>query len=186
MKKFFAMAVALIAAITVQAQDLTDNYQKVYAGFQTNAAFDSNVDALKGFDLGYAYAFNITGHNIPLFLEVGAEYSYLQRTDHDIKFKDHSLQIPLNISYKFGNEKFSVAPFVGEALKVHMSTKIEDQSVFDDDSNAKRFQAYLNLGVNFVIASHVQIGYRYQLSEIKFQDGTNNDYSNNITIGYVF
>lgn len=202
MKKFFAMAVALIAAVTVQAQDLTDNYQKIYAGFSSGKTFDAEIDAYKGFNVGYAYAFNITGHNVPLFLEVGAEYSYMSTTLKsdlgDAKWKDHSLQIPLNITYKFGNENFSVAPFIGEAIKFHLSNKIEDQSVFED-SDYNRVQAYLNLGVNFVIARHWQIGYRYQLSETKFEaektltvggvtvkNDPKNDYTNNITIGYVF
>lgn len=193
MKKIFAMAVALIAAVSVQAQDLTDNYQKIYAGFMNNQFFDADgADSWKGFNLGYAYAFNITGHNAPLFLEVGAEYSYVSWDE----IKDHSLQIPLNVTYKFGNEKFSVAPFIGEALRVRMSTKDAIGSVFDDDRTYNRVQAYLNLGVNFVINSHIQIGYRYQLSETKFAgdvtvngvkvNDPKNDYTNNITIGYVF
>jgi len=41
MKKIFAMAVALIAAVTVNAQSLTDNYQKIYAGFETMNFFDN-------------------------------------------------------------------------------------------------------------------------------------------------
>lgn len=183
MKKIFAMAVALIAAVTVQAQDLTDNYQKIYAGWMNLTDYISGADAASGFNVGYAYGINITGHNKPLFLEVGAEYSYLKKEE----FKDNTLQIPLNITWKFGNENFSVAPYVGEALRIHMSTKIGDQDVFDFDKS-NRVQAALNLGVNFTIKNCINIGYRYQLSEMKLvdQDGCKNDMTNNVTIGYVF
>lgn len=183
MKKIFAMAVALIAAVTVNAQSLTDNYQKIYAGFETLGVFESSVDALKGFNVGYAYGINLTGHNQPLFLEVGAEYSFLSLDD--VKEKDHSLLVPLHVTWKFGNEKFAVAPFAGESLHFHLSHTIDGVSIFDGDG-ANRFQATFDLGVNFVISSHLELGYRYQLSELKFVDNGNNDYRNNFTIGYIF
>jgi len=185
MKKIFAMAVALIAAVTVNAQSLTDNYQKIYAGFETLNVFDSSADALKGFNVGYAYGINLTGHNQPLFLEVGAEYSFLSYDVDILKEKDHSLLVPLHVTWKFGNEKFAVAPFAGESLQFHLSHTMNDVSIFDGEG-AHRFQATFDLGVNFVISSHLELGYRYQLSEMKFVDNNNNDYRNNFTIGYIF
>lgn len=182
------MAVALIAAVSVQAQDLTDNYQKIYAGWTNFKVFDrSEAKALNGFNLGYAYAFNITGHNAPLFLELGAEYAYMTATDGGETAKYHSAQIPLNITYKFGNENFSVAPFIGESLRFNMTYKQGDSDLMDDE-NAQTVQPLFNCGVNFVIGGHLQIGYRFQASNIKLVDNdrNKNDFSNNISVGYVF
>lgn len=199
MKKILAMAVALIAAVTVNAQDLTDNYQKIYAGWHNFKAFDapSEVEAMNGFNIGYAYAFNITGHNAPLFLEVGAEYGFLK----DSESKINTLSIPLNVAYKFGNESFAVVPYIGESLRTYLSATVDGNSLYDGDNAPNRVQAVFNAGVNFVISSHFTIGYRFQASETTFaskveiknasgdvvaSNDPKNDYTNCITVGYTF
>jgi len=125
-----------------------------------------------------------------LFLEVGAEYSYLTVSGTVISGAtvtetDHSLSVPLHVTWKFGNEKFAVATFAGESLLFHLSHKSGDLDVLEQNG-VNRFQATFDLGVNFVIANHLELGYRYQISELKFIDVSNNNYTNNFTIGYLF
>lgn len=224
MKKIFAMAVALIAAVSVNAQDLTDNYQKVYAGFTTynlNDDWSGMKDfTTKGFQVGYAYAFNITGHNVPLFLEVGAEFNYgstkitrpdalVPSEDIDITMKAGNVAVPVNITYKFGNENFTVAPFVGEALRIWTNMSFDNDenvySVFDESDMKKgwntsttfnRVQAVFNAGVNFTIKQHLLIGYRFQMSTTSIEPkleingitilNEKSDMAHSLSVGYVF
>lgn len=202
MKKIFAMAVALIAAVSVQAQDLTDNYQKIYAGFTTYNLDESGFKdyTTNGFQVGYAYAFNISGHNIPLFLEVGAEFNYGSKEKDGTTLTASNIALPINVTYKFGNENFAVAPFIGEALRVWtaISTEAGGNKInwFDEDKgDFTRVQAVFNAGVNFTIKEHVLIGYRFQVSTTSVEPdvkiGTRefkgkSDMAHSISVGYVF
>ena len=210
MKKIFALfALMMVTVMGAKAQDLTDNYQRIYAGYTTYNLDESkqgiNDYTTQGFQVGYAYAFNITGHHAPLFLELGAEFNYGSKEKDGVTFSGSNVAIPLNITYKFGNENFSVAPFVGEGLRVWTSMKADNGTktlnMFDENENPfgesfTRVQAVLNAGVNFTIKQHLLIGYRFQVSttsvEPKVEVGgvtvldQKSDMAHSITVGYVF
>lgn len=182
MKKIFALfALMMVTVMGVKAQDLTDNYQRIYAGFN-NFAFDDAEKSLKGFGLGYAYGANITGHNVPLFIEGGLEYAYVSNSDVEQKF--HSLALPFNFTYKIGNEKFSVAPFIGETFRFGLSYKFLGESIYDEPLNDSRFTAHFSFGANITIAQHFNLGWRTMISHSHI--ASTKDWSSLFSVGYVF
>ena len=183
MKKIFALfALMMVTVMGVKAQDLTDNYQRIYAGFN-NFTLDGADDYLKGFGVGYAYGANITGHNVPLFIEGGLEYAYVANSEiGDQKF--HTLALPFNLTYKIGNENFSVAPFIGETFRFGLSYEIAGLNMYDDGSDASRFTAHFNFGANITIAKHFNLGWRTMMSHSHI--GSVKDWSNLFSVGYVF
>lgn len=124
----------------------------------------------------------------------GLEYSYNADTNNNLGIKTeksfHALNIPVNVSYKFGNEKFQVSPFVGQSFRTGLSFKYKvdgkEHSAYDAD-DANRFQLMLNAGVGLFFKKF-SLTYRYMLSEIKISSakGSDNDYSNSLAIGYSF
>lgn len=87
-----------------------------------------------GFSLGYTKGFSIT-KSLPLFVEVGINglyafntidaedddlLDYIQEQGYDVERKTalFSLNIPINLAYKFSiNDKFSIMPYLGINLK---------------------------------------------------------------------
>ena len=197
MKLIKMMAIAAAAFVTfssVKAQDINDDYIRVYAGFNGFDIIDADMAAMNGFMIGGEYNLNVTNHQMPLFLSAGLEYSYNADTNNNLGIKTeksfHALNIPVNVSYKFGNEKFQVSPFVGQSFRTGLSFKYKvdgkEHSAYDAD-DANRFQLMLNAGVGLFFKKF-SLTYRYMLSEIKISSakGADNDYSNSLAIGYSF
>lgn len=190
MKKIFTLiALMMVTVMGAKAQDMTDNYSRIYAGFNA-LAFEHAPENHYGFGVGYAYGANITGHNLPMFIELGGEYAYVSSDKLNEKF--HSLAVPVNFTYKFGNEKFAVAPFIGETFRVGLSYDApvlavvteKTSSIYDDPVNAHRFTAHFSFGCNFTIAQHYNIGWRTMIAESYI--GNDTDYSSLFSVGYVF
>lgn len=191
--KFLAIvAVAAVSAFGVKAQSMTNDFTRVYAGYD-HQWYGVGTTALNGFILGGEYNLNVTNHQKPLFLGAGLEYKYGGVTEGDESYKQHTLSIPVNVSYKFGNENIAVSPYIGQSFRFGLSYKYNygslETNLYDDDS-INRFQLILNLGVNVHIHQFT-LGYRYQLSETKQDKKTDgftpyNDYCSSITIGYCF
>ena len=195
MKIFKIMAIAtaaLVSTSVVKAQSLTDDYTHVYAGYD-HQWYEVGTTALNGFIVGGEYNLNVTNYQMPLFVGAGLEYKYGAITEGDESYKMHTLSIPVNVSYKFGNENFAVSPYVGQAFRFGLSYKYNYGSTetnMYDDADTNRFQLILNLGVNIHIRQFT-LGYRYQLSETKMDKKTDtftpfNDYCSSITVGYCF
>ena len=172
MKKILAIVMAMAVIVSPSAQSLTDNYNKIYAGWNSMGFEDTDADNLNGFNVGYAYAFNITGHAVPLFLEVGAEYNYVSHDYDGNKNKASNVTIPVLVTYKFGNEKINFAPFLGEGICCWTTLKDGDIDCFDikdskGDKVFNRVQALFYAGFNIGFAKHFNVGYRYAYSETK-------------------
>ena len=183
MKKIFTLiALMMVTVMGAKAQDMTDNYSRIYAGFNA-LAFEHADENNYGFGVGYAYGINVTGQNLPMFIEGGLEYAYAACDKYNEKF--HSLNVPVNFTYKFGNEKFSVAPFIGETFRVGLSYTYgtNDINAYDAD-NAHRFTAHFSFGCNFTIAQHFNIGWRTMVAESYV--AKDQDYSSLFSVGYVF
>lgn len=186
-------ATALVSASVAKAQDLTDDYTRVYAGYD-HQWYEVGTTALNGFIMGGEYNLNVTNHQMPLFLGAGLEYKYGAVTEGDESYKQHTLSIPVNVSYKFGNENMAISPFIGQAFRFGLSYKYNygstEINLYDKDADINRFQLILNLGINFHLYQFT-LGYRYQLSETKQDKKTEgftpfNDYCNSFTVGYCF
>lgn len=205
LKTLALAAIAFVSVSAAKAQDLTDNYSRIYAGYSmmkfpkaTGAIID---EAFNGFAVGYSYGFNITGHNAPVFLEVGAEYNFLSCTKDPYDAKFHAINVPIDFSYKFGNEDFAVAPYIGQTLRFGLSFENGKYDLFEDDLERwvmgySHFSVYGNVGVNFTIKSHYSIGYRFMFCEssmvpemskgnVTTQESAK-DNNHFITIGYTF
>ena len=195
MKIFKILAIAAAAFVSVsvaKAQDLTDDYTRVYAGYH-NFGFKDADFTQSGFIIGGEYNLNVTNHEQPLFLGAGLEYQYTTHSENSVSQTFQALSIPVNVSYKFGNEQFQVSPYIGQSFRFGLSHKIDGGgktiNLYDDNDN-HRFQLMLNLGINFEY-NKFSLGYRYQLSETKMgsdHDGykANPDYNHSITVGYSF
>ena len=210
MKKIFSiLAVALIALTGAKAQDLTDNYARLYAGYNSFAFTTSGAETLNGFQLGGAYAFNVTGHKLPLFVEAGLEYNMFSKSG-DNSF--HAISLPVNATYKFAvNDDFTITPYAGLIWRFGLSMKSNGVDQFETRKSKEtgltnweglhRVVGLFDLGVNFTIMQHYTVGYRYSRSvnsmvhEFETTDLQGNvlakvtgdpDVSHAITIGYVF
>lgn len=192
------VATALVSFSTVQAQDMTDDYTRAYAGFNGMGYFDVDNAFQNGFIIGGEYNLNVTNHQMPLFLGLGLEYQFgtysVEENGVERGSTLHALSLPINVSYKFGNEKFQVSPFVGQSVRLGLSYKgkengkdfdiydVKDPKVTD---KANRCQLLLNAGVSFFF-NKFALTYRYQVSEIKITSDSNADYCNSLSIGYCF
>lgn len=186
------VATALVSFSTVHAQDMTDDYTRAYAGFNGMGYFDVDNAFQNGFIIGGEYNLNVTNHQMPLFLGLGLEYQFGTYSVEENGVKRgatlHALSLPINVSYKFGNEKFQVSPFVGQSVRMGLSYKAKKDNVESnvyDAKEANRCQLMLNAGVSFLF-NKIAITYRYQVSEIKLTSDDNADYCNSLSIGYCF
>ena len=177
--KFFKVmalaAVAFVSATVANAQEIGDSHSRVYAGYNVFNFFDGG-DNLNGFLVGYEYDFNCSGRQTtPLFLTGGLEYTYNTKESLNL----HTLAVPVNLKYVFGNEKFAVAPYVGQSFRFGLSSQ------FYDFDSTTRFQIMFNGGLNFEFGKW-DFGYRFQVAELKMATGGNSDYNHSFMLGYKF
>ena len=175
--------------------------------------WDSDLDRdFNAVSIGFSKAFGLS-KNQPLFVEAGLgfQYSFYSETtdvpnhegiydddrydeyplpgNYKTKFNMFSLKIPVNLIYKydFPNSSFSIAPFVGVALRYNFSGKVKfenidddyDEDEYDEDPNCdfnlfdkkdmrkcgmnvwKRFQIGWNIGVKAMYKNKYSIGVAY-------------------------
>ena len=119
----------------------------------SDSDFDKDFNAVS---IGFSKAFGLS-KNQPLFVEagLGLQYSFYSETgelgdyedeiddeyaeyplpgNYEKKFNMFSLKIPVNVIYKydFPNSSFSIAPFVGVALRYNFSGKLKKEVIFED------------------------------------------------------
>ena len=179
MKLFKVMAlaaVAFVSASVANAQEIGDSHSRVYAGYNGFDVFGEGDNFMNGFLVGYEYDFNCSGRQTtPLFLTGGLEYTMNSREG----ISTHTLAVPVNLKYVFGNEKFAVAPYVGQSFRFGLSSQ------FYDLDSTTRFQIMFNGGLNFEFGKW-DIGYRFQVAELKMATGGNSDFNHSFMLGYKF
>lgn len=172
----------------------TDPYNRIYMSYSPmNLKIDvEGADDIKltGLTLGYLHGFNLSS-NLPLFLEVGGNvaYSYGDIDAIDIDYKLLSVNVPVNVAYKFsfGDSGFSLTPFLGLNFRYNILRKAEGDlsfyqgldwdnwwtyDSFDSDTSLylgewKRFQVGWQIGVGFNYKKlYVGISYGSDFSEI--------------------
>lgn len=160
MKKSVLLLVTLVATLqsSLFAQRITDDYSRFYAGLSLAFIFDVEGVADKGADVGWIYAFNPTRGRVPLFLQAGGEVIYEYDSEEDVTEDLVCVAVPLNVSYKLGNDRFNVEPFAGVNFRFNVyghvnSTRhgVFDIDYFDswsDELEAQRFQFGANFGLN--------------------------------------
>lgn len=195
----------------------TDDYNRIYFGYNPTSIkwedhqsdFEEGVPLKSSLTLGYLHASNLT-KSLPLFIEYGANFQYSFGKNSDsgddwsdtIKINMFSLNIPINLAFKFKFNDCALTPYVGLNFRVNMAgkykyeyeyddyydgrqTESEDFDIFDDsdeemgDMAAKRFQAGINVGVGFSYkAFYLGVGYVSDFSKII-------DYSDDDMVGKI-
>lgn len=171
----------------------TDNYRRLtfslnmaqptLSGRISGSDFRSSdiEDMMFGAGIGYLFGINITGHNLPLFLELGPEVNYtfnaIEDKYYDEKTWLHFLNVgtPVDVAYRLRlSESISLAPFGGLDVRVNaMALATGDDytaSYFDSDDfepTANRFQLGWNVGMGFYFGKFY-LGYRFNSDIIPF------------------
>lgn len=171
----------------------TDNYKRLnfsivmsqptLSGRISGTDFRSSEidDMMFGVGIGYLYGINITGHNLPLFLELGPEFNYtfnvIEDTYYDEKTWLHFLSVgtPIDVAYRLRlSDNISLAPFGGLDVRVNaMALAVGDDytaSYFNSDDfepTANRFQLGWNVGIGFYFGKFY-LGYRFNSDIIPF------------------
>jgi len=164
-KNFILLLLILSAAISVNAQDVTDNYSRVYASFGIQKMKDQ-TDSDKGFQIGYLSGLNITGNNTPLFFQLGAELNLVTYSEDESRETLMNLAVPANLSYKIAfSDNISIEPFAGLNLRLNMVGKLTaDDNDYEldyfDDLDAKRIQFGINVGASLNF-NNISLGYRF-------------------------
>lgn len=137
-----------------------DNYNRVYLGYSSLKprysttfsdatsfveSYNDDLKALGGFKFGYLKGVNLKS-NLPLFLEVGAEFSLNTKkkcvgVEYDKDYDDLrstavAIDIPISVAYKLGfNNGVYVEPYAGIRGRINVlgSTTYTGSESFDDD-----------------------------------------------------
>lgn len=152
---------------------MTDNYTRLdlqfilsQQGYRKHEVHYTNKHDQYGLGIDYLVGINITGHKLPLFVEIGPDINYTFRYeevdywDHsekyyeeEIKNRKLSIGTPVNISYKIRLcDAISIAPYLGLNVKYNiLAASYYDDRKIDafDDENANRFQLGWNIGFGF-------------------------------------
>lgn len=186
-KRLFALVALFFVLVSgSKAQiSMTDNYSRIYGGYTNMGAFDapSYSENDHGFLVGYTYGFNVTKSTMPLFVEIGAEYSMVMGGEKPLNETIHMISIPLSLTYKIGNDMVNVAPNAGLDLRYNVASSINGISISDSMST---IQGGWHAGAN-VNFKNVTIGYKFtgMFNELVEHSGMSN-YSNSIILGFCF
>lgn len=132
---------------------------------------------LYGMGVGLLYGYNITGHSIPLYLEIGPECSFVRRTEEidyweedimtqheEVKTQLLTIGTPINLAYHLRlTDVISLTASTGLNAKVNLLAEVRSDAETTDlfEEGANRFQMGWNIGcsVNF---KHFSLGLRHQ------------------------
>ena len=172
--------------------DLDRDFNAVSIGFSKAFGLSKNQPLFVEAGLGFQYSFYSETTDVPNFEGIYDDDRYDEYPlpgNYKTKFHMFSLKIPVNLTYKydFPNSSFSIAPFVGVALRYNFSGKVKfenidddyDEDEYDEDPNCdfnlfdkkdmrkcgmnvwKRFQIGWNIGVKAMYKNKYSIGVAY-------------------------
>ena len=219
MKKIIILLLASVIATTATAQSensgnanssasstnffssmSTKDYNRFYISYNPVKANIAGVTASivpfkNSISFGYLHGLSLS-KNIPLFLELGANYQYTfgkTYDDGDVdEFQISSLNIPLNLAFKIQfNDAVSLTPYVGPNFRINLNGKhkytykkylnyyddryelvSESESLFGNSGDsANRFQPGINFGIGFSYKElYLGVGYIADLSGLYKQN----------------
>lgn len=155
--------------------------QPVYTGYHATSL---STHSLYGLGVGYVLGINVTGHSLPLFLEVGPELVFARRTD-DIDIWDGdqlisaytlstqmlTLSTPIDLAYHLRlTDGLVLAPAAGLTAKAHLlaSTTEDGVSVNLFNTDAHRFQLGCNVACGLYLG-RFYVGLSYAADLTSFQ-----------------
>lgn len=147
--KFLYVVMAMAFAINVSAQN--ENYNRFFIGYApTDFDFVGQELRLQGFDLGWSHGFNVTGEQLPLYIEAGISANlgigeFLSDCDKMLSF-----EVPVNVTYRYNipNTKVRLSPYFGFHFKVNTLAIDDDSDSYFDIKGSRRFQFGMQLGAN--------------------------------------
>ena len=139
--------------------DANRNFSHYYAGMSFWTMPNALNATKRGFHVGASYAFNITRYRRPLFLQVGGEYNFVNKTTHnsegDYSESFGSVALPISFLYRieYGMDQY-VAPFFGPNLRFNTSSECGLSNDWGKATNdyleadlVNVFQVGLNMGL---------------------------------------
>lgn len=177
------------------SQVSASGYNRIYLGPSVMMRQTTYVqDEFLGGHLGYQRGINLTKDRIPLFLQVGAEAVY-ETADYqsnvlliiDGRYHFMNVSVPVNVSYRFGKENFSVEPFLGMNFRGNIIGKLKfdyGREIDSFDSGANRFQFGLNAGIGFNIYKFY-VGYKFTPDFTEYMSDSKSTY-HHLSVGFNF
>lgn len=176
MKKVFFIAVAMVVAMSANAQfsnggnssDEIKNFSEVYFQYGPHSlSMDGHTKSgYNGFTLGYNKAISIMSTQ-PLYLKAGGNVRYTKYSDNDYKENLIAVNIPLSIAYDFNipNSDFTLEPYAGLNCDIYAWGEAKEkgwdaEDIFSGDGAPSRFQLGWHIGAN-VAFRQVFLGFQY-------------------------
>lgn len=171
MKKIIALAIAAIMSLGASAQLITsntvthhkksNNYNRLTVSYNSLSTGDMDV-SMSGLSFAWTKGYSVS-KDMPLFIETGIGMTYgwnsedmdIERATVEMNSKFLSLQIPVNLTYKFNiSEGLRVAPFAGVYFRgnivgeTNAEYRGEELASIDwyDDYDATRFNVGWQIG----------------------------------------
>lgn len=168
MKKNFLLilGVLILSVCTAQAQFRYG----LKAGLNiANASFSKDVvdpDNFTGFQVGPIIEFTmpVVGIGLDAALLYSQQGFKVKEADKDKTYKTNTLDIPVNLKYKFNLVVMGAYLTAGPYVSFNLSDNFKNQY------DSKSFGAGLNFGLGVELLSHLQVGANYKL-------GLTEDYS---------
>ena len=200
MKFIKTIAIACVAMISASAAHAED-YNTIGVSYTNTTLTPKYGDSMgmNGFSVGYTRGFGISDSH-PMFIEAGLKFSALFHSESEESIDAIStlcsFTVPVSFAWKFElNDKFSIKPYAGLNLKVHVLGKTtfsdEDESLrinwFDkEDMGVKwnRAQVGWHIGADFQYTEY-SLGLSYGTDFNQITKKTNSG-TFNLTLGYNF
>lgn len=222
MKKFLLVVVCAISALTVSAQRASSSSSSFFStesvdgGVKWGVRVGANFANMSFSSNGYSSSpKSRTSFHVGVIADIPVVESFYVQSglflqnkgykigdDETITAKPMYLEIPVLASYRYNfNDatqlQINFGPYFGYGIggknKYEYDGESEEEDIFGDDGDLKRFNCGLQVGAGVIFASHIYLGVAYQfgLSNIYNDPDKDSDYSIKdknwmVSLGYNF
>lgn len=132
-----------------------------------NVGAESRQGGINSLGLTYVHGFPLA--QFPLYVEFGGgvQYMFYHNKKNDAKFDVISVNVPVNILYRFAlnGGKQHIAPYAGLYGRYNAWGKGGDDSLFGDDGDLKRFQMGWQVGFQYDVSKfYIHLAYLSDIS----------------------
>ncbi len=187
--------IVILLSVLAYSSASSQSYLGLRGSFDITSLSTGSARSRPGFSVGAIYSTRI---NDEWYFQPSALYSYTSVRSVS-KYKPayssytYSLEVPLMLSRRFGDDEISFGVDFGPFLKygLHGKCWADDPTTRERTrpnifEHQKRFDVGPQIGFS-VIVYKLYMGYAFQYGLIKpWDDKKGNNYSSNITFGYLF
>lgn len=189
-KHLTTVLTAILIAISLNAQSTGFSAHIGYSPMTFSDGSESTSST--GMRVGIT-AGNYVSTSVPLYVDYGVNINYIWDDIEGIKLNYVSAAIPVNIGYQLDvqGSSLSFSPYGGLSARVNILAegkyKGEKASLFDgdNDSNWKRFQLGLQVGLKVSINHQFFVGYEFNPNVMEICDGVKTTF-NTFFVGITF